>query len=103
MCMHVHCTAAVAASWGRHLRWQHADITKRFCLFAQVGLGKETKATVTLGFTKSNELFVGRLASAARPRPGRASSDISCGASLGGRGRPLGCVVARFQSIAQAL
>jgi len=28
----------------------------------QVGLGKETKATVTLGFTKSNELFVGRLA-----------------------------------------
>jgi len=28
----------------------------------QVGLGKETKATITLGFTKSNELFVGRLA-----------------------------------------
>ena len=30
----------------------------------QVGLGKDTKATFTLGFTKSNELFVGRLASA---------------------------------------
>lgn len=28
----------------------------------QVGLGKETKTTITLGFTKSNELFVGRLA-----------------------------------------
>jgi photosystem II protein len=27
-----------------------------------VGLGKDTKATFTLGFTKSNELFVGRLA-----------------------------------------
>ena len=33
----------------------------------QVGLGKETKATITLGFTKSNELFVGRLASALPP------------------------------------
>jgi hypothetical protein len=31
---------------------------------SQVGLGKDTKATFTLGFTKSNELFVGRLASA---------------------------------------
>ena len=30
----------------------------------QVGLGKETKTTITLGFTKANELFVGRLASA---------------------------------------
>ena len=34
---------------------------------AQVGLGKDTKATFTLGFTKSNELFVGRLASERLP------------------------------------
>ena len=34
------------------------------CGLFQVGLGKDTKATFTLGFTKSNELFVGRLASA---------------------------------------
>ena len=36
----------------------------RFPPLSQVGLGKETKTTVTLGFTKSNELFVGRIASA---------------------------------------
>ena len=51
-------------SWN-NIRVQHVCLGSDTVRFTpQVGLGKDTKATFTLGFTKSNELFVGRLASA---------------------------------------
>lgn len=52
-------------------------------MVTQVGLGKETKTTITLGFTKSNELFVGRLASAPPlPSPSSRPLEYSSRSSL---------------------